>query len=76
MAGCAKADRNRKSAQNAVYKATNRQEINKKRRQARAAKQAEKKAKKWALVPLKNPRRGSARFLRRKDLQLAYGATS
>lgn len=72
MAGCAKADRNRKSAANTAYKASNRREVNKKRKQARAAKFAAKKAAQWSAQPLKNPRRGTARALRRKDKQLAY----
>lgn len=72
MAGCDKADRQRKSAGNIAYKASNRREINKKRKQARAAKFEAKKAAQWSAQPLKNVKRGTARALRRRDKQLAY----
>jgi len=43
MAGCDKADRNRKSAHNVAYKAGNRQEVNKRRKMVKAGQNPDKR---------------------------------
>lgn len=66
-AGCKKADRNRKSGQNARYIAERRQEVNKRRRMATHAERCQGFKKMCMATP-----RGSARNIRRRPLQEAY----
>ncbi len=72
MAGCEKADRNRKSAANAAYKGGNRQQVNKEKRAKREARKAAKlAAKRIERAAKQKPMRGDARRKRRAALRRA-----
>jgi hypothetical protein len=72
MAGCKKADRNRKSHHNMYYKSIKKWELNKtKRIEKEAKKQAKVRAEKDAGSKTK---RGTARRHRRSALRLAYAS--
>lgn len=64
MAGCKKADRNRKSSHNMAYKAQKRDELNKKRRMAK-----DRKFREWKKANPPKVAKGSARAARRVHLQ-------
>ena len=64
MAGCKKADRNRKSVQNTVYKNGNKKEVNKRRKMAKDEKRQAKKLNREFLGKI-TPR-GTARKIARK----------
>lgn len=66
MAGCKKADRNRKSVQNAAYKAGKKWAINTEKRALREEKRVGHDAARVASMKVK---RGTARALRRVSLQ-------
>jgi hypothetical protein len=63
MAGCDKADRNRKSASNVAYKAGNRQEVNKRRKMLKAGQNPDKRP-----VPSYKPKKPAAEVPKNVDI--------